>query len=71
MNLRLFDHSKIRSRRECLKLSQEELASNAGLTREHLIEIEKGRSVPRANMIAKIAVALKVKESYFFVDAVR
>lgn len=68
---RRFDHGRIRERRQRLKLSQEKLAAFAGLTREHLIEIEKGRSVPKANMLARIANALRVKESYFFVNAVR
>ena len=69
--MRVYDHVKIKKRRRRLKLSQEALAASAGLSREHLIEIEKGRSIPRATMLAKIADALKVKESYFFVDVVR
>lgn len=69
--MRIFDHDRIKERRQRLGLSQEELAISAGLTREHLIEIEKGRSIPKADMVAKIARALGVKGSYFFVDAVR
>ena len=69
--MRIFDHNKIRRRREKLRLSQVKLAVYAGLSREHLIEIEKGRSMPKVDMLAKIAGALNVKESYFFVNAVR
>lgn len=68
--MRVYDYAKIRKRRRRLKLSQEALAGAAGLSREHLIEIEKGRSVPKATMLAKIANVLQVKESYFFVESV-
>jgi transcriptional regulator with XRE-family HTH domain len=69
--MRIFKHDRIKERRQRLRLSQKELAISAGLTREHLIEIEKGRSIPKVNTITKIARALRVKEGYFFVDGVR
>lgn len=68
--MRNYDYAKIKKRRRRLRLSQVTLAKAAGLSREHLIEIEKGRSVPKATMLAKIANVLQVKESYFFVDSV-
>lgn len=68
--MRIYNHEKIRERRIKLGLTQEELAKKAGTSREYLIEIEKGRKIPKAPMIAKIATALKVRESYFFVNHV-
>jgi transcriptional regulator with XRE-family HTH domain len=66
--MRTFDRNKIKERRQELRLSQEKLAQIAGLTREHLVELEKGRSIPKVDMLAKLARALNVSESYFFVE---
>lgn len=68
--MRAFNPEMIKKRRLKLGLTQQELAKIAGTSREYLIEIEKGRKMPKALMIAKIAYALKVRESYFFVDDV-
>jgi DNA-binding XRE family transcriptional regulator len=65
--LRSFSPERVRQRRLDLSLTQAQLAMKAGTGREYLIEIEKGRKMPKATMIAKIAYALGVRESYFFV----
>jgi transcriptional regulator with XRE-family HTH domain len=51
-------------------MTQEKLALHADITRTHMSEVEHGKSVPTAGIIAKMAYALRVKESYFFADAV-
>jgi len=65
--LRVFSPDRIKDRRIKLGLTQAELAKKAGTAREYIVEIERGRSVPKASMIARIADALRVRESYFFV----
>lgn len=64
--MRLYRPDRIRKRRLQLEFTQEMLARKAGTSREYIIEIEKGRKIPKAPMLAKIAYALKVRESYFF-----
>ena len=66
--MRIFNPIKIRERRRSLKLTQAELAQKACTARVYIIELEQGRKIPKATMIAKIAYALRVKESYFFAD---
>lgn len=69
--MRNYNHERIRKRRLKMGLSQTELARNAGISREHLIEIEKGRSLPKVDMLSRIAYALNVRESYFFAESVK
>ena len=52
--------SRIRARREKLKLSQKALAHNAGVHRTYLASLESGRRNPSLETIVKLAVALKV-----------
>jgi len=66
--MRIFTPVKIRERRKRLNLTQAELAEKAGTARAYIVEIEKGRTTPKATMIARIANALRVRESYFFVN---
>ena len=68
--MRVFSPSKIKERRHKLGLTQAELAKKAGTAREYLVEIERGKSIPGASLIARLAHVLKVRESYFFVDNV-
>ena len=68
--MRNFSPERVRLRRKRLGLTQEALAIKAGTAREYVIEIEKGRKVPKATMLAKIADALRVRVGYFFVDGV-
>ena len=68
--MRTFDPDRVRQRRNRLRLTQAEVAARAGTAREYLVEIEKGRTVPKATTLAKIADALRVKVSYFFVEHV-
>ena len=68
--MRVFSTGKIRERRQRIGMTQEKLAQCADITRTHMSEVEHGKSVPTAGIIAKVAYALRVKESYFFADAV-
>ncbi len=68
--MRTFCAERVRQRRNRLKLTQAELAAKAGTAREYLVEIEKGRKVPKATTLAKIANALNVRVGYFFVERV-
>lgn len=56
------NHAKIRRRREALKLTQEQAAAAAGITRPSWSRIEAGnRPDPSLSTAEKIAAALKVK----------
>jgi|GEM_PF-3206426 len=64
--MKVFNPAKIRERRKKLKLTQEQLSQLAKLSRIHLIDIEMGRKIPSAAVIAKLSDALKVRVNYFF-----
>lgn len=68
--MRSFCYTRIKDRRHKLGLTQATLAQKAGTSREYVVEIEKGKKTPKAPLIAKLAYALKVRESYFFVNDV-
>lgn len=51
---------KIRQRRIELGLTQEELATNSGLNRSYISEVESGKRNISLNNIEKIAHALKI-----------
>jgi transcriptional regulator with XRE-family HTH domain len=52
---------RIKALREKRGLSQEELASRAGISRGYLARLETGRHEPTLTMLGKLATALKVK----------
>jgi DNA-binding XRE family transcriptional regulator len=52
---------KIRQLREARKLSQEDLADNAGLHRTHISLIERGQRSVRLETIERLAIALAVQ----------
>jgi transcriptional regulator with XRE-family HTH domain len=68
--MRVFDPGKIRGRRLRQRVTQREFAKKIGITRGYLISIEHGRAMPTAGVIANMADALQVRESFFFVSAV-
>lgn len=47
-------------------MTQLELSKKINITREHVVVLEKGRKLPRADLLGRIAKALKVREDYFF-----
>jgi putative molybdopterin biosynthesis protein len=58
--------SRVRSRREQLKLAQQDLAAVIGVSRQSLSAIEAGRSVPSVDVAVRIASALGVAVEVLF-----
>jgi len=63
-----FSHKKVKERREKLKLTQEQLSQLAAVSRVHIADIERGKKSPRADTLAKLSNALRVKINYFFLQ---
>jgi len=59
---------KVREERHKLRLSQEELASRAGVHRTYIGMIERAEKNITLENIEKVANALKIKLSEFFKD---
>ncbi len=65
-SLRRFDPDKLLRRRKQAGKTQQELASEAGLSTVSVWAIENGRTNPRAATVARLAEALKCSIDYFF-----
>lgn len=61
-----FDPERLRSTRQRKVLTQEELASKAGVRKATITELETGKRVPRPSTLRKIAHALGVRAEDFF-----
>jgi len=66
-----FNHTRIKERRQKLRLTQQELSELSGIPRTYLAQIENGKNDPKASTLIKIADALRVNPGYFFVKSVR
>lgn len=55
---------KVKSRREELKLTQEELAGKIRTTQPYISRLERGHFNPSMNMIVKISSSLSVSTDY-------
>lgn len=55
---------RIRKRRQVMKLTQQELGKELGLTSQHISAIEKDRRTPSLASLAKIAEELGVSVDY-------
>ena len=53
--------AKLKALRERRKMSQEQLAARAGISRTYLARLETARQDPTLSMIEKLAKALRVK----------
>lgn len=61
----------IKEKRSKKRLTQEELAKMANISRPHLAEIENGNAIPSILVAQRIAKALKSKvDNIFFADSV-
>ncbi len=62
--------TRITELRKQLKMTQQELAENVGVTRQTIISLEQGRYNPSLALAAKIARALKKGhvEDVFIID---
>jgi transcriptional regulator with XRE-family HTH domain len=56
----------VRTRRNCMGISQEALAARAGLHRTYIADIERGARNPSLESINKLASALEVSMSALF-----
>lgn len=65
-------NNRIKELRAKHNITQEQLAASVGITRQSLILIEKGETVPSGDTMLKIAKCLqKPAEEIFFEDNVR
>jgi len=55
---------RLRSRRQALKLSQQELSEAIGLTPQHISAIEQDKRSPSLTSLAKLAMELGVTTDY-------
>jgi transcriptional regulator with XRE-family HTH domain len=55
--------TQIQKLREARGMTQEQLASKAGLSRGYLARLETARQDPRLSIVVKLARALRVKPS--------
>lgn len=60
--------TKMLKRRKALKLTQEDVAKRAGMTRANYAHIERGRHNPSIEQMKSIAKALKVKPDLDFFE---
>lgn len=63
--------NKIRERRNFLKLTQENLANDIGVSASFISDIENGRRKMSLETIIKISIALKTSLDYFVLDNVK
>ena len=66
--MEIFSPKKLKERRQELNLTQTRLAQLAKLSRIHLANIERGKGIPGASILARLANVLQVKVDYFFID---
>ncbi len=59
--------NNVRLYREKNKLTQEELAKLAGVSRQSIISIEKGHYIPTTILALKLSVVLKIKMEELFI----
>lgn len=59
----------VRRLRLARKLTQEDLAGEAGLAMRHLGRIERGISSPTAAILGRLAEAMEVRPGAFFAEA--
>jgi transcriptional regulator with XRE-family HTH domain len=60
--------ARINRQRKHQDLSLDRLAEAAGTSRQHLINLEKGRHRPRLEMLVRLAEALGKPVDYFLVE---
>ncbi|WP_225125950.1 MULTISPECIES: helix-turn-helix domain-containing protein [unclassified Bradyrhizobium] len=58
---------KVRHLRRSLKLTQADLADEAGIRRASVIDVERGQANPTLDTIVRIAAALRVEPSELLV----
>jgi len=61
-----FNPGRIVERRKTLRKTQHDVASETGLSSTAIYYIEKGRRVPSAKTLSRLANALECEVDYFF-----
>jgi DNA-binding XRE family transcriptional regulator len=65
-SMQTFNPLKVTERRRKLRKSLRDVARETGLSDVGIAHIEKGRKVPRADTLCKLADVLKCRVGYFF-----
>lgn len=60
--MKKFNSKTIRKKRRALDMTQKALAAKAGITRQYMVYIERGRANPSEKVIDNIEKALKERE---------
>ena len=68
MNTRESFGRKIVEKRNIMRITQQELASRAGITRNNLSRIENGKYPPTLDTIIKIATVLKLQLTFIEIE---
>jgi transcriptional regulator with XRE-family HTH domain len=55
---------RVRAQRQALKLTQEELAAELGVTHQHVSRIEGGHAVPSLDLLVRLSHRLGVSTDY-------
>lgn len=63
--------SRIRKRRNQLKLTQEKVAERVEISPQHMSNIERAISIPSTEVIMRLAIALDTTPDEFLVGAVK
>lgn len=64
--MKQFNPGRLAERRKKLRMTQFQVAKEAGLSLASISYIEKGKKKPKANTLIKLANALRCKVDYFF-----
>jgi len=62
---------RIKKRRKCLKLTQEQVAERVGISNQHMSNIERAQSIPSTEVIMRLAAALDTTPDEFLVGSGR
>jgi transcriptional regulator with XRE-family HTH domain len=62
--VRLSIGGRVRSRREALRLTQQELASELGVTHQHVSRIEVGQATPSLDLVVRLSRRLGVTTDF-------
>ena len=64
--MQLFNPGRIVERSKTLRKTQQEIAAETGMSSTAIYYIEKGRRVPSAKTLSRLADALQCEVDYFF-----
>ena len=62
--------NRVRAARECLGITQEDLAARVGMSPSHMSIVERGVKVPRMDTVVKLANELDVSADFLLQDSI-